>query len=236
MHAARSPTPSNATAIPDPSESHASTSGTVAGLAVGVGQELGDGTDSLASPAHGPVVTIGDSIMAGYGLATGQDWPTLLSAADDVPVTNLGCSGAGFIAVGDCGTDFEGLIGSAVTQSPSLIIVEGSDNDQGQTSEEIARATLHTVQELHAAVPTAQIIGLSTLGDSPDDDPDEITASSAAVQAAVASVGGRYLDIGQPLRGQADLLQSDQEHPTIDGQRVLLQTVSQALADAGISL
>src|SRR5689334_3150929 len=65
-------------------------------------------TPTPVGPAR--VVTIGDSIMAGYGLDDGQAWPDLLAAQDGESIANVSCSGAGFIAVGGCGTTFDGLL------------------------------------------------------------------------------------------------------------------------------
>jgi acyl-CoA thioesterase I len=181
------------------------------------------------------VVTIGDSIMAGYGLADGQAWPDLL-AADGIAVTNLGCSGGGFIADGSCGTDFTGLIGQAADADPELVIIQSSDNDLGEDDARLAAATTSTLVALRHAFPDATIVGFSTLWDQPDAAPAEIAASSAHLQQAVAAVGGTYLDLGEPLRGNAALLQDDDEHPTVAGQKVLLDTVRSALAGAGIEV
>lgn len=182
------------------------------------------------------VVSIGDSIMAGYGLEQGQDWPTLMGRHSGVGVTNLACSGAGFIAVGACGTDFAGLVDSATQVAPTIVIVEGSDNDADQTDTAIESATTATVTAIHDAIPNALIVGLSTLWDPSGDEPHEIAASSDAVRQAVTAVGGVYVDIGQPLQGGSGLLQADDEHPTAAGQKVLLQAVTAALARAGVDI
>lgn len=195
--------------------------------------------DAAASPAPAGtavVVTIGDSIMAGYGLSPDEAWPALLASQEGVSVTNLGCSGAGFVAIGGCGTNFGGLIGQAARADPSLVIIQSSDNDSGESDQSIQTATAQTVGALHEAMPDAVIVGFGTLWDEPSTAPGTIAASTAALQSALADVGGTFIDIGQPLISQPGLLQADGEHPTAAGQRVLVQTISQALADAGIGL
>lgn len=183
------------------------------------------------------VVTIGDSIMAGYGLDDeSAAWPALLATSTGLPVTNLGCSGAGFIAVGGCGTDFQGLIAQAAAANPSLVIIESSDNDLGQSAGDIQAATTSTIAALHAALPNARIVAFGTLWDQPGGVPQEVADSTAAIQAAVAAVGGTFVDIGQPLAGDDQLLQSDSEHPTVAGQQVLVQTIRSALTANGIAL
>ncbi|MFZ7086554.1 SGNH/GDSL hydrolase family protein [Curtobacterium sp. RRHDQ10] len=182
------------------------------------------------------MVTIGDSIMAGYGLddATVGSWPALVGTATGAPVVNDSCSGAGFIAVGDCGTDFAGLLPTAVAAHPGVLVVQSSDNDLGQDPDELAAATAQTVQSLHAAMPDARIVGLSTLWDQPGTVPAEVAQSSADLQDAVTAVGGTYIDVGQPLVGQDTLLQSDSEHPTDSGQEVLAAAILADLRSAGV--
>lgn len=182
------------------------------------------------------LVTIGDSIMAGYGLddSSTAAWPVLLGEQTGAPVTNDSCSGAGFIAVGDCGTDYDGLIDQAAAAKPGLVIIQSSDNDLGQDPTALATATTQTVDALHAAVPDARIVGLSTLWDQPGAIPDEVPQSSADLQQAVTAVGGTFVDLGQPIAGQDGLLQSDSEHPTDLGQRALASDVLADLRGSGI--
>ena len=102
----------------------------------------GDGVDAAANTTVGAarsglVVTIGDSIMAGLGVDPDDAWPELLASSTGADIVNLGCSGAGFLAVGDCGTDFDGLVDEAVTFSPDLVIVQSSDNDLDAPEDEI---------------------------------------------------------------------------------------------------
>ncbi|MCJ1714465.1 SGNH/GDSL hydrolase family protein [Curtobacterium sp. VKM Ac-2922] len=181
------------------------------------------------------VVTIGDSIMAGHGLDDPSDaWPVLLGTETGQAVTNDSCSGAGFIAVGDCGTDYDGLLAAAVASAPGTVLVESSDNDLGQDPTALAAATTSTIAALHAALPHARIVGLSTLWDQPGTVPDEVAASSADLQHAVQAVGGTYIDVGQPIATGAGLLQADSEHPTDAGQQVLATAVLADLRAAGI--
>ncbi|MGA1838781.1 SGNH/GDSL hydrolase family protein [Herbiconiux sp. 11R-BC] len=201
------------------------------------------GTSAAAEDAVTPVaaaqviVTIGDSIMAGYGLDDpSQAWPALVGASTGATVVNLGCSGGGFIAEGDCGGDFESLIPSAVAANPDVVIIQSSDNDLGFDPAEVQDATQQTVEELRGALPHAQIVAFTTLWDQPDPAPDDILTGSAALQDAVASVGGISLDLGQPIAGQPGLLQDDDEHPTPDGQHVLADVIQTALTGAGIPL
>lgn len=189
------------------------------------------------APGTEPViVTIGDSIMSGHGLDDGEDWPTMLSKRTGIVIDNLACSGAGFIAVGSCGKDFAGLVDAAVEDDPTLVIVQGSDNDVGHTDAAITAATRSTVDGIHRAMPSAELVGLSTLWNPSEPKPAEIDVSSAAVRAAVTALGGTYIDIGQPLRGDPSLLQDDDEHPTVAGQQRLVHVIRIELKHAGYTL
>lgn len=198
------------------------------------------GSNGSTTPTAEPgrrVSTIGDSIMAGYGLDSDADaWPAMLARADHLDVTNLACSGAGFVVDGDCGDDFAGLVSQAVAVHPSIVVLQSSDNDLGQDPAAIDTATRQAVDQLHAALPHARIVGFSTLWDQPGDVPDEVAQSSTSLRRAVEADGGRFVDLGQPLVGHVDLLQADSEHPTVAGQRVLTRVVERALRRARVPL
>jgi acyl-CoA thioesterase-1 len=182
------------------------------------------------------VVTIGDSIMAGLGLDEQYAWPSLLATGTPTKLVNLACSGAGFIAIGGCGTNYAGLIAQAAQAQPTLVIVESSSNDIGQTDAAIDEATQATMAALRSAVPHATIVALSTVWNDEDSWPEEVTSSSTAIERAAAVQHALYLDLGQPLEGHPEWMQSDDVHPTIDGQRVLAESVRRALAGVGLAL
>ena len=184
----------------------------------------------------GVVVTIGDSIMAGLGLDADESWPTLVAHDTGADIVNLGCSGAGFTITGDCGDDYAGLVQQAIALHPAVVLIQSSDNDSGASQDDIDASTRATVDELRAALPDAQLIGIAALWHLDWDEPDAIGWSSDALQRAVADDDGVFLSLGQPLRGRPELLQWDGEHPNSDGQIVLSDAVEAALDDAGIVL
>jgi acyl-CoA thioesterase-1 len=187
-------------------------------------------------PAAPTVVTIGDSIMKGHGLDADRAWPALMAAQDDWRLDNLACDGAGFLAVGDdadCGETFAGLVKKAAALHPRTVIVEGSSNDFGEDDDSLAAETLGQLQQLRAALPNAQIIGLSTIwGDTPV--PAQLTDVDAQVREAVQAVGGTFVSVGQPLSGHPEWMQRDDVHPTAAGQRALFGAVQSAFESAGI--
>jgi acyl-CoA thioesterase-1 len=176
------------------------------------------------------VVAIGDSIMKGHGLSPNQAWPALMATQNDWRLDNLACDGAGFLTVGndsDCGETFAGLVAKAVALHPRTVIIEGSSNDFGESNTALLPETDSQLAQLRAALPHAQIIGLSTIwGDTAV--PAQLSDVDNQLRDAVTKVGGQFLEIGQPLSGHPDWMQSDDVHPTAVGQLAIYAAVQAA--------
>jgi acyl-CoA thioesterase-1 len=177
------------------------------------------------------VLTIGDSIMKGFGLTQADAWPELISAANGWNLTTLACDGAGFIAPGnpdECGDTLVDVSRSAANLHPDLIIIEGSSNDFGESNSQLLAATGSALTLLRSEFPNAEIIGLSTVW-SETEPPAQLADINSQMQQAVTTVGGHYLDIGQPLGGHPELMQDDDVHPTVAGQTVLAGAIQTAI-------
>jgi acyl-CoA thioesterase-1 len=201
----------------------------------GAPSSVGEPADRGAA-ADPTVVTIGDSIMKGHGLNADQAWPALMAARDDWRLDNLACDGAGFLAIGDdadCGETFAGLVKKAAALHPRTVIVEGSSNDFGQDDGSLAAETATQLRQLRAALPNAQIIGLSTIW-ADTAVPAQLADVDAQVREAVQAVGGTFVAVGQPLSGHPEWMQSDDVHPTAAGQRALFGAVRSAFDSAGV--
>jgi acyl-CoA thioesterase-1 len=191
---------------------------------------------AVAHPAR--VAMVGDSIMAGSGLTPEQAWPALLGHDDHLDVINLACGGAGFRAVGggqQCSSSFKGLVAYAAATHPGTIVVQGSSNDLGQHDSALSATTTATVRDLHEAAPRAQIVGLSAVWNE-HRPPAQLARIDDQVRSAVRGVGGSYVDIGNPLEGHADWMQSDDVHPNAAGQRALEHAIRSALHTAHVTL
>jgi acyl-CoA thioesterase-1 len=92
----------------------------------------------------------------------------------------------------------------------------------------IAGETAATIRALHAALPRAEILAVSPVWNDKNV-PPQLDSIDLDVIRAVAAVGGKTLDIGQPLYGQPSLMQSDDVHPTPAGQQVIAAAVAKAL-------
>ncbi|WP_336631286.1 MULTISPECIES: SGNH/GDSL hydrolase family protein [unclassified Microbacterium] len=180
------------------------------------------------------VVTIGDSLMSGYGLDLGQAWPTLLANKQHVTLTNLACGGMGFVVSGDCGTPYSGLVPALAALQPDVVIVQASSNDFGEDPDDVRAETITTVQEMREAAPAALIVGLSTIWNDEDDLPDEVASTSEDLSDAIALVDGIFIDVGQPLQDHPSWMQDDDIHPTARGQQSIEETVRAKLVDDGV--
>ena len=177
------------------------------------------------------VLTIGDSIMRGWGLTPADAWPKVISRANGWDVTDLGCDDAGFVVSGkpsQCADTLVGVSSSVAALHPDLIIVEGSSNDFGQSNTQLLAATIKALAILRSQFPNADIVGLSTVW-SDTAPPSQLADVNSQVQQAVTAVGGRYFDIGQPLGGHPEFLQNDGVHPTAAGQAALAAAIQTAI-------
>jgi acyl-CoA thioesterase-1 len=179
------------------------------------------------------ILTIGDSIMRGFGLASGKAWPYLLASSDQLTLTTEACDGAGVLQVGaydECGSDYAGIISALpAALDPDIVIIEGSSNDLGIDNADLASATLSEVRTIRAMYPLAEIVGLSSLWGYTDA-PSQLTEIDSQVQAAVQSVGGSFYNIGQPMHDHPELMQSSDVHPTAAGQAVIASIIQTAIA------
>lgn len=179
------------------------------------------------------IVTIGDSLMSGYGLPRTDAWPLLLGSAEHVSVVNLACGGMGFIAVGDCGTPYSGLVPAVIALVPDIVVIEASSNDFDLSPDDLDQATMDTLQQLRAALPDTPIVCLSTIWNDDEDVPDDVAVTSDALAAAAAATGCIYIDVGQPLSGHPEWMQGDDVHPDVAGQRALAKSLAASMAAAG---
>ena len=191
---------------------------------------------STNNTVSGPlVVGIGDSILMGHGLDPDEAWLAILAKSNGWRLTNLASDGSGFVTAGDNNDTFADQVTAAESLHPDVIVISGSSNDLGTTDAQLASATTATIEQLHAALPNTKIIAISSVwGDTAL--PAQLKTITADVAAAVTAVGGTYLQIHQPLAGKANLMQSDDVHPTATGQSVLASAVQRSIARHGVAV
>ena len=173
------------------------------------------------------VAVIGDSIESGLGLEPSEAWPALVATARSWRLDNLSVPGAGFIAQGSDGDDFSSQVDTAIAAQPQLVLIGASDNDLGEDLGDVSDAMTTAVGRLHTALPAARIVGFNALSGAASD--AQLAPLDAALRRVVEEAGGTWLDLGQPYRGLAGLVQDDGEHPTLPGQQAIAAVVSAKL-------
>ena len=168
---------------------------------------------------HPVVAIVGDSIESGMGLEPFDAWPALVAVDRRWGLENFSEPGAGFIAVGASNQDFNGQIDQAIAAKADVVLMGASDNDLGQDTAAVAKAMAAAVERLSDALPKAHLVGYNALtGEANDSD---LAPLNDALRAAITAAGGKWVDLGQPYRGQAGLVQDDGEHPTLEGQQAI---------------
>ena len=182
---------------------------------------------AISGEGHPTVAVIGDSIESGLGLDPDEAWPALVAVDRRWGVQNYSVPGAGFLALGPDGQSFNAQVDRAIAVRADVVLIGASDNDLGQDTSAVASAMAKAVERLRDALPKAHILGFNALtGEASDDD---LAPLNHALRTAGAAVGGHWLDLGQPYRGQAGLVQDDGEHPTPAGQQAIAATVLERL-------
>lgn len=180
---------------------------------------------SAASLSSGAlrVAVIGDSIESGLGVEPSEAWPALLAAEHGWRLDNLSEPGAGFVAKGPDGKTFSAQVDAAVATKPDVVLIGASDNDLDADESQVASAMRQAVDRLRTALPEARIVGYNALtGEASDDD---LSPGDAALRTAVTASAGTWLDLGQPYRDRAGLVQDDGEHPTLPGHQAIASVV-----------
>ncbi|ANF30449.1 hypothetical protein A0130_01010 [Leifsonia xyli] len=185
------------------------------------------GAASTPTAAAERVAIVGDSIESGLGLEPSEAWPALVAQSRGWRLDNLSVPGAGFVAQGSDGHDFSAQVDTAIAAKAQLVLIGASDNDLGQDLAEVSTAMQNAVDRVHSDLPGARIVGFNALSGAASD--DDLAPLDSALQQAVEGVGGDWLDLGQPYRGLAGLVQDDGEHPTLPGQQAIAAVVESKL-------
>jgi len=173
-------------------------------------------------PGHPTVAVIGDSIESGTGLRPAEAWPALVAVDRRWELENYSVPGAGFV-------EFGAQVDQAIAHPVDMVLIGASDNDLGRNVSTVSAAMTAAAERLRTALPHARILGFNALtGQASDND---LAPLNEALRDAVTAVGGHWLDLGQPYRGRAGLVQNDGEHPTAAGQQAIAAAVLERLDD-----
>jgi acyl-CoA thioesterase-1 len=191
---------------------------------------------AVKPPATAPgttrAVAIGDSIMDGHGLdSESQAWPERVASDEHWTLTDLAQDGAGFVQKGNADTIFADQVREAIKLKPAIVIVSGSSNDLGIPETQVQAAIDAAIAKLRRGLPHAELLTTTPVWNETTS-PPQLDQIDDAMREAVGDVGGTYLDIGYPLLGHPEDMQSDDVHPNARGQAVIADAVEAALRSA----
>jgi acyl-CoA thioesterase-1 len=173
------------------------------------------------------IVCFGDSLTAGFGLDSGQSYPSLLQRDLDrrgykYRVENLGVSGY---------TTQDGLasVSMALALKPAIAAIELGANDglRGQPVAGIERNLGQIIEAFQKSKVSVLLAGMTL---PPDYGPEYIHRFAAIYPKLAAKYKVRLLDfLLAGVAGNPRLMQQDGLHPNADGTRTVAAAVFQAL-------
>lgn len=188
-------------------------------------------TPTPGSGSAAVVAFIGDSYTAGSGASEATSrWSTLLATANGWIEVNLGVDGAGYGTPGDGGTPYASQVERAIAARPDIVIVSGGrfDYSGDESPSEISTAITATFASLRAGLPDAQIIAIGPIWDATET-PARVNEIEAEVRQAAEDVSGTFVDVGQPLAYQPNLIEDDGILPNDAGHVTLTATIGAAV-------
>jgi lysophospholipase L1-like esterase len=174
------------------------------------------------------VAFLGDDYTAGTRASTtSARFSTLVSTALDLTERNFGVAGSGY-ANPRGGGDYQSRVGRVVAAKPDVVVVSGGRNDVIDDPDTVASNASDLFAELHARLPHAVLVAVAPFwGDSP---PRPLLATIAAsIKSAVLAVGGRYMNLPDPLRGHPKWM-ADQADPNDAGYAAIAKAIKPVLA------
>lgn len=193
--------------------------------------------ESASEPVNAVQVNvIGDSLSTGF-MTPGDTWPeqaqTMVAGLGlKAEITNSSENGAGYVTPGEEGDVFLDLVNRVVTSQSQVVVLFGSDNDEGQPG--IPEAVQETLARVKVLAPAASIIVVGPPSES-DDAQGTLAIIHQTLQLSAASIGAQYVD---PLdlrwfQGAAAVyLSDDLEHPNVSGETYLAAQMTEVLAPA----
>jgi hypothetical protein len=159
---------------------------------------------SSSAPALPVVAFLGDDFTDGAGATSDATrWSSLVAAHYGWAEKNFGVAGTGYSTAGTAGgTPYTARIAALAATAPTIVIVSGGrfDIESANGPTKIKTGVTATFTALHAALPKAVIIAESPVWPLTKP-PATLALVAADIKAAVTAVGGRYLDIDEPLFG-----------------------------------
>ena len=184
---------------------------------------------STATPAPVTAAAIGDSIAIGNGVPAEDAWPLLVADRFGWTLSDFAESAAGFTVEGLNTHTFDDQVSAVIRLRPQVVLIGATRNDLFAPTPTLRAAATAALERLRTALPHARIIGVGPLWGS-DEAPAQIAVIDKTVKEAVLDVGGSWIELGQPFTGHPDLVLADHVHPTVEGQKMLADTIADQIA------
>ncbi len=161
-------------------------------------------------------------------------WPALVADAVGADVEVISAGASGYLAAGDGGLTYQDLV-ARIPADADVVIVMGSDDDDGRSESDIQAAAVRALQEARSRAPEATLIVASTpwVEAVPR---QGIVITRDAVRAAADEMGAVFVDSlaeGWLVTGPPGQIGFDGLHPTDLGHAEiaddLIPVVAQAL-------
>lgn len=194
--------------------------------------ECSDGKSSsqLASTGCGRIVSVGDSLTAGFGVAEGEAYPALLErklrdAGYDYRVINAGVNG-------EKSGEVLGRLDAIIAQRPDIVILQTGTNDglRGHSPLDMKRNIQAIVRALNEHGATVVLAGMQNLKKRKGEY-DEIFADAYGEIAREEGVILIPLFL-TGVAGDPGLNRADGIHPTAEGYRRVVETVFPHVVEA----
>ncbi|SDO97324.1 GDSL-like Lipase/Acylhydrolase family protein [Klenkia soli] len=158
----------------------------------------GPATTSSAAPTStdaGGLAVYGDGYSSGNseGGIGAAGWPAQVAQQLGMQLQLTAATLAGYVRPGSTGQTYPQLVQAQPPADAAVTVVFGSRNDEAATPAEVQAAAAQTFQEILAADPTTKLVVIGPCWSS-SAAPAELTAVSAAVQAAAEAAGATYVD------------------------------------------
>ena len=199
----------------------------------------------LAARPIDKVVVFGDSYAAGYGASRkARAWVARLGRTAGWTVHSLAHGGTGYLTVpkhgGAPGCQRHRCLplpqvvsAAAATEDPDLVLVSSGRSDVHQPADVERAAVQATFRAARRCFPRAQIVAVNPLWDGTTP-PAALWVIRSDVKAAVTSVDGTMLDVGQPLSGQEFWVGLDGVTPNNAGHTAIYRAVLAEARKAGL--
>jgi lysophospholipase L1-like esterase len=193
-----------------------------------------DGYVPYVAPVEEPVAArpivafLGDSYTEGAGSDQNRlsRWTTIVSRDLGWAEVPFGVGGSGFVR----GEIYGSRVDAVIESGANVVIISGGRNDTEEPIPEVRDAALAVMEKLRNGLPDAQIVVISPWWDD-DAVPSALGEVADAMEFAATSVGGDFIDAGQPLQGRPDLLAPDGVHPNNEGHAAIAASVEPLLRE-----